>query len=82
MPRSIRRTSSVMSTTSVRMPREDWKKSWSTIDPAMPIETPPRERYDLPRISATASAARTKSSSLRSTSSGIEASVESWTSRP
>ena len=43
-----------MSTVSTRIPRYCSKNAWSTIEPAMPIETPPSDRYDLPRMVAAA----------------------------
>jgi hypothetical protein len=45
---------SVRSTLSLRIPRYSWKKFGSTIEPAIPIHAEPIERYDLPRIVATA----------------------------
>ena len=71
-----------MSTASTRMPRYFSKNGWSTMEPAMPIDTPPRERYDLPRRIAAAMPARAKRRILAWTSSGIVPSVASWTSRP
>ena len=71
-----------MSTPSTRIPSQRSKNDWSTIDPAIPIETPPRLRYDLPRMIATARPARAKRRSFSSTSGGIEASPASWTSWP
>ena len=48
----------------------------------MPIEVPPMLRYDLPRTIATPRPALAKRRSFSSTSGGIEASDESWTSCP
>jgi len=48
----------------------------------MPIATEPMDRYDRPRIVATASPALANCNSLVRTSSGMVVSVASWTSRP
>src|SRR5450759_398167 len=77
-----RRLNSLISTYSLRIPRYSWKKSSRTIDPAIPIETEPMERYDLPFINDTASPARTNLRTFSLTSSGIDWSPESCTSRP
>ena len=52
----------------------------SMIEPPMPMQIEPICRYDLPRIVATATAARPKRSSFSSTSAGMEASSASCTS--
>ena len=54
MPSFTRWMISLMSIDSLRMPKYSWKKSGLTIEPAMPIDTLPIERYDLPLIVATA----------------------------
>ena len=59
-----RRLISLMSTYSLRMPRYSWKKSALTIEPAIPIETDPMDRYDLPFMEATAIAALAKRNSF------------------
>ena len=71
-----------MSTLSTRIPRCRSKNAWSTIEPAMPIETAPIERYDLPRMIAIASPARANRRSFSRTSAGIEPSPASCTSCP
>ena len=48
----------------------------------MPIDTLPIERYDLPRIVATACAARAKRNIFSATSAGMVLSSKSCTSRP
>ena len=52
------------------------------MEPAMPIDVPPIDRYDLPRMVATARPALANSSSFSRTSAGIESSPASCTSRP
>ena len=70
MPSSIRRVYSDMSTVSTRIPRYRSKNGWSTIEPAMPIETPPSDRYDLPRRIAVGEAGAREAQDLRPWTSG------------
>ncbi len=82
MPSVMRRIISVRSTLSLRMPRYSWKKSGLTMEPAMPMHAEPIDRYDLPRIVATACAARAKRNIFSATSAGMESSSRSCTSCP
>src|SRR5450759_1643190 len=76
------RLNSLISTYSFLIPRYSWKKSSRTIDPAIPIETDPIERYVLHFIIDAASPALTNRRIFSLTSSGMDWSPESCTSCP